>query len=264
MIPAIEWTQIVLGPVTIQVWGLFVALGVVASLAVLRWYAKREGLSVDALFDASLWILIAGFIGARLFFLLTDIDFYISQPAAALAVWDGGMSISGGFLFAVLAGLWWVRRKQVPLLVYADAIAFAVPIGLAIGRLGCFFIFDHPGSETDFFLGQEYADGTIRHNHGCYLCLNGLCLTGAMALVYARMRQRPPGVFLALFLTWYGTVRFILDFFRATDLAGSDPRFLGLTIAQYTSIAMVVVGCGVWYAIRYGKKKTEPTERSKT
>lgn len=256
MIPFFEWTVISFGPVPVRVWGLMVALGILAGLVVAVREARRRGLSAEREMDLAFWIILGSMVGARIFFIITEIDYYLSAPTKIFAVWEGGMSITGGFLGSAAAALLYTWRKQLSFLDYADATVFGLPVGLWIGRLGCFFIFDHPGSPTGFFLGQTYRDGVVRHNHGLYDSLNGLVLTGLFFYLRWRNPHRRSGFYLIVFMIWYGTFRFIADFFRATDLAEADARLGGLTYAQYVMLGLVVGGLALWYSV-YRKDQTD-------
>lgn len=259
MIPFFQWLTIPLGPLQIQVWGLFVALGLFVGLQFSLWAAKKRGLEKEIVMDAALWIIFSSLVGARLIYLVTEWETAaFTRIIDLFAIWNGGMSISGGFLGALFAAFFFLRYKKVAFLPYADVLIFGLPVGLWIGRLGCFFIFDHPGRETTFFLGQMYLDGVVRHNHGLYLSLNGLFLTILFLFLWHRIARPRIGMYLAVFGVVYGGVRFFLDFFRATDLAAVDSRFFGLTFAQYLSVVCIVAGVALWYAI--SRKHSERKE----
>jgi len=174
MIPYIYFPHFSVGPLTIQVWGLMVALGFLIGATVSARMIKKQGLDAVMLWDLLVWILIASMVGARLFHILFyEPSYYFAHPFEIMAIWNGGMSSMGGFAGAVIASIWFLRRRHVDVWKYADAAIFGLPLGYGIGRIGCFFIHDHPGTATDFFLGIRYPDGMIRHDLGLYLFLNG-------------------------------------------------------------------------------------------
>lgn len=263
MIPYFQWIQFTIGPIPIHVWGLMVALGILAGLWVATKAAKARGLDTQRVVDLAFWVIVFSMVGARLIYVLSEISLYVEAPLNALKIWEGGLSITGGFLGAVLAGWTYLRIKKLPLLEYIDVSIFGLPVGLWIGRLGCFFIYDHPGTPTSFFLGQEFVDGVIRHNLGLYLSINGLLMTLVFFLFWKINTKRPAGFFVVLFLLWYGVMRFFLDFYRATDLAVVDARFAGLTVAQYAAVLMVVGGIILWYAVHHGTGKKKETSVQK-
>ncbi len=249
MIPYIEFRTIPLGFIDIQVWGLMVALGILIGARASEWMVKRRGLDPKMVWESLVWILIGAFVFARLFHIVFYEPLsYIQNPGEIIAIWHGGMSISGGFIGAVAGAVFYFRKRKVDIWKYSDAMMFGLPLGLFIGRIGCFLIHDHPGTATDFVLGVKYPDGVTRHDHGLYLSLNGLCLF--LVFLWMAKKQVREGMFLAVFLIWYGVVRFGLDFLRATDGDIVDSRYLGLTPAQYFSVVMVLFGLFIWRRFR--------------
>lgn len=263
MMPYFQWTQFMIGPIPIQVWGLCVALGMLAALQIARWTAKQRELSTQHIIDMGFWIILMSLLGSRVLYVLSEFQYYSGQLVDIFKIWEGGMSISGGYIGALIAAAWYTRKHTLSFLEYGEAYVFGLPVGLFIGRLGCFFIFDHPGRPTSFFLGQVYADGIVRHNHGLYLSIQGLCIAILFFILWKRRPVRIPGFYLILFLLLYGISRFILDFWRAVDLVNADSRFFGLTAAQYLSIFMVAASVVVWYYVYQRPQKNTHALRKK-
>lgn len=252
MIPYFELHTIDLGFMTIQAWGSLVALGFVLGTVASTWYAKKKGLDPKILWDTLVWVLVGAFILARFFHVVAyEPGFYLENPLKIFSVWEGGFSVIGGFIGAVLFGIWYLQRRKVNVLKYAEAGLFGLPLGLFVGRLGCFLIHDHPGTVTNFFLGVQYPDGLVRHDHGLYLSLNGL-LIFILFLILVK-RKVADGVLISVFMFVYGLVRFGLDFLRITNGVMADSRYFGLTPAQY--FALVMIGLGIWCMIRLRQNK---------
>lgn len=242
MIPYLHITSIQLGPVHIQVWGFFVALGILTAILVGTREAVRRGLDKDTFIDLAGWILIPAFVGGRLFHVFVyDFAPYLADPWSILRVWEGGMSSFGGFIGAGV-GVWlFVRMKRIPFFPYAEVASFVLPLGFGIGRIGCFFINDHPGTLTDSFLAVDYPGGA-RFDHGILLSLLGFGIFGLFLLLRSRTLKTGAVVFFPAYLVLYGLVRLPLDSFRAWDILLSDARYFSFTPAQYGSMIMVVVG----------------------
>jgi phosphatidylglycerol:prolipoprotein diacylglycerol transferase len=243
MIPYFQFTTIPLGPLTIQVWGLFVALGILAGAWASSRMARHRGQDEKLVWDVSVWAIIGGFVMARVLYVVYEPLMFVEDPLEFFRIWHGGFSIMGGFLGALIAGVWFLRRKHVDVYAYADTAVFGLPLGIFIGRIGCFLIHDHPGTLTNFPLGVNYPDG-VRHDHGLYDSLNGLVLF--VLFLWLAHKKAKTGTYLMVFLIWYGTVRFLLDFLRATDGPIVDTRYFSLTPAQYLAILMVIAGIGLW------------------
>ena len=159
MIPFFQWTHFSLFSIPIQVWGLMVALGFLIGAKVAESHLKRLKLEEKVVGEMLGWMALSAIIFSRLFHVLFyEPESYLAQPAEIFRIWEGGMSIYGGILAATVTAVLMLRRRKLDVWKYADAIIFGLPIGLAIGRLGCFFIHDHPGTATDFFLCVRYPD----------------------------------------------------------------------------------------------------------
>ncbi|MEY4744619.1 MAG: hypothetical protein RL272_564 [Candidatus Parcubacteria bacterium] len=244
MIPYFRFTYIPLGPLHIQVWGLFVAAGLVAATLVGRREARRRGSDPEAFTDFASWIIVCALIAARLFHAYVyEPAIYLADPLKVFRVWEGGMSSYGGFIGAAVGALAFAKRRRIAFRAYADVACYAFPLGYGIGRIGCFLIHDHPGTLSQSLLAVQYPGGS-RLDHGLLLSLLGFGLFAAFAVLNGRRAatKKADGGFLPLLMLSYGAVRFVLDFYRAYDLPGSDVRYFSLTPAQYGSICVVVAG----------------------
>lgn len=235
MIPYIAWETIQIGPLTLYVWGLFVGLGILLGMLLAGYFAKEKGQKVQVLQDSVVAGTILGIIGARLFYVLFyNPQLILTAPLETVAIWDGGMSIFGGLAGGLMGCVYILRKNKVKVFDYIETMIMALPLGLGVGRLGCFFIHDHPGTITNFFLGIQYPDGLVRHDHGLYLALNGLVL----AAVFAVLKKKDyKGSYSGFFLIWYGIIRFLLDFWRVNEVV-----FLGLKPGQYFALAFIIAG----------------------
>jgi phosphatidylglycerol:prolipoprotein diacylglycerol transferase len=244
MLPYVEFHSISLGPLTLQVWGLLVALGFLAAAFAAAKLAEARGLKGSAVFDMLGWIILSAIIFARLFHvLLYEPGYYAAAPGEIMKIWEGGMSMYGGFFGGLLAGLIYLRKKKLDPWRYADVVCFGLPLGIFIGRIGCFLIHDHPGTATSFFLGVQYPDGIVRHDLGLYESLYGLVL---FVLFFGlAKRKAPQGTYVALFCITYGLFRFLMDSLRVFDMT-----YIGLTPAQYLSVLLIAFGGYVWHRSR--------------
>jgi len=246
VIPYRTFPTIDLGPVHLHTFGLFVALGLLLGSAVLVRHGARAGLDADALASLAWRIVLVGFVGARLAFVVSHASDFVHRAWAVVAVWEGGLEFSGGFIAAIVVVLWWLRRHpEVPGLVLCDGVVLGLAPGLAVGRIGCYSVWEHLGGTTTFPLAVHYLGGITRegpipigahiHNTALYELLLLLPLIGL--LFWLRRRGVQPGWLTATFLLWYGVQRFLTDFLRAYDRT-----VFGLTGAQYLCIGLVAAG----------------------
>lgn len=221
---------------TIHSFGVLVATGILVGAWATRRRGRELGLADELVSQMVTTVLVWGFIVAHLF----DVVAYQGPERFSLGNLlniFGGFSSFGGFVGALAGLVYFGRKHKQPLMPYADALAFGLAPGWMFGRLGCLTAGDHPGRHTSFFLAVVYRDGP-RHDLGLYEALWAMVMT-AVFLLLAR-RKQPLGLYVTLLALAYAPVRFLLDFLRATDVAGADPRYLGLTPAQYGSLLMLV------------------------
>ena len=243
MIPWIDFQLPSVGPLTVHVFGVLVAIGITVGARATQRRGQQLGLTEESIRSMTTTILVGGFVAAHLF------DVVAYQTSEGPVRWTdvlnpfNGLSSFGGFAGAVAALFAWARWHRRPVAPYADSLAVALAPGWLFGRLGCFTAHDHPGRHTDFFLGVRYPGGA-RHDLG----LDEALFAGAVTLLFAllRRRERPIGTYPAILALSYAPVRFGLDFLRATDLPGADARYLGLTPAQYGCV--LLLGLGIYLA----------------
>jgi phosphatidylglycerol:prolipoprotein diacylglycerol transferase len=257
MIPYFQFPAVHLaGPFSLHVFGALVAIGILIGARVTTKRGEALGLPKEDLSNAIFWSVLIGFIFAHAFDLFAYQDGSFGDKLKRLINPFDGISSIGGFLGAFVTLIVFVRMKRQSLLEYCDALAFGLAPGWLFGRLGCFTAHDHPGRFTHFFLGVKYPDAIAagfpaRHDLGLDEAVFALLLT---ILFYVLSRKkRVAGLYVALFATLYGPVRFGLDFLRATDVGGADPRYAGMTPAQYASIAIFLAG--VWLCVRVARSQ---------
>ncbi len=240
MIPYIQLTTFQLGPVALQTWGTLVAAGFVTGLIFTLREVRRRKLDPDMFLSMFFWIFLASLVGSRLLYVLLYWQHFISAPLEIVQIWRGGMVYLGGLLGALPVGILYAKyRFKIPFPALTDLVAPGLALGLAVGRLGCSLINDHPGALTNLPWGILWPDGSVRHPVAVYLVLFNIILFFLLLSVRKRWGRHQGAVTVA-FLLAYGIGRFFLDFSRAADVPEADPRFLFLTVSQYFSLFFVI------------------------
>jgi len=259
MLPYVQIPELHLGPVTLYPFGMLVATAVLLGYWLARRRARVQGLDDVTLTATVNWMLLAAFAGAHLFEVLCYHPEDLRQDPLVLLKFWAGLSSFGGFLGGAIAAVVVLARRGAPILRYCDAIAWGLAPAWIVGRLGCTVAHDHPGRLTSFFLAVRYPDGP-RFDLGLYEVPLALLMTAAVWLL-GRRRDRPPGLLLGTMAALYGCGRFALDFLRATDVRGADPRYLGLTPAQYLClVVLAVAGVLLWHAAQRRPAAATPRE----
>mgnify|MGYP001225184498 CR=1 FL=1 len=235
--------------------GLFITRRLMARPAL--WSENRPPLTPEQVEALLTWMVIGVILGGRLgFVLFYQPGYYLSHPAEILQVWSGGMSFHGGFLGVIAAVTIFCRLNRAPLLSVGDAVAFATPPGLMLGRLANFINGELWGRPTDVPWAMVFPNGGPLPRHPSQLYeagLEGLLLFLLMLLALRAGWTKRPGRLVGLFLLGYGLARAFVERFREADaqyLSPENPhghviRFTaewGLTMGQSLSLPMAALG----------------------
>jgi phosphatidylglycerol:prolipoprotein diacylglycerol transferase len=242
MVPYFQFTVFHLGPIPIQVWGLFVASGMMIGVFFTYHLWKKDNLKYEHVFDLATWIIVAALVFARIFHIVFyDPGYYLHNLSEVVKIWHGGMSSLGGFFGAMLAVTLFLRKRNISLsdfLPYADRGILGLWLGWGIGRIGCFLIHDHPGTLSHFMLAVKYPEGA-RHDLGFYESIAGFSIFIIFFVVYKMCPKIKAGFIFYSSIASYALIRFCTDFLRVVDA-----RYMGLTPAQWGMI--VVFGLTVY------------------
>lgn len=254
-IPSPSFNSIDIGPLSINLYGLFIAIGVVAAIWLFgrRLEERGAGTSDDAS-AIGLWAVLAGVIGARLYHVATDWHRFEDDLGKIPAIWEGGLGIPGGLLVGVPVGLFVAHRKGISVGMAATCAAPAIPLAQSIGRWGNYFNQELYGGPTDLpwaleidaaHLEPGYAIGTTFHPTFLYesLWTLGLCFL----LLWIDRRFRPAlGQLMVMYVIGYGVGRFWVEGLRidTADELG------GLRWNQWVALVAVISGVIVLAAMR--------------
>jgi phosphatidylglycerol---prolipoprotein diacylglyceryl transferase len=237
-----------IGGFPVSTHGLLIAAGFLVAELLARRSAKKAGLDPALVDNAALIAVAAGFVGARLIYVLS-----FGQGMAfseMLEIWNGGLSSHGGYVFGVSAGLFYVWKKKAGLRAFADAVLPFMLIGWAIGRIGCFLNWDSFGAVASSAL-SVVVYGEPRLPTQLFESI-GYLISFAVVLILPRLRfassfMGTPGNRAALSLGLFALVRFTVDFFRA------DP-FGYLIVSRVTTVAIIAAAL-VFLVCRHKERK---------
>ena len=246
-IPSPSFNSIDIGPLSLNLYGLMIALGVIAAVWLFgKRLEEREVGTKDDASSIAVWAVLAGVIGARLYHVVTDYDRFRNNWGEIPQIWNGGLGIPGGLLLGTLVGMYLAKRRAIPVSVAATCAAPAIALAQSIGRWGNYFnqeLYGRPtslpwGLEIDAAHLQEgYAIGTTFHPTFLYESLwsLGLCFV----LLWIDKRWRPaPGQLFVMYVMGYGIGRFWVESIRI-DRADT---IAGLRVNQWVALAAVVIG----------------------
>jgi phosphatidylglycerol:prolipoprotein diacylglycerol transferase len=234
------------GGFTIHSYGVLVAVALLVALWVGGREARRKGLPPLVVEDLALPVILAGFLGGRLAYVVGwEPELLWRDPLGILAVWRGGLALHGGLLAGFAAALWFCRRRHVPVWRLGDAVAPAIILGQGIGRLGCLLSGDSYGRPTSLPWAVTFTDpaavaplGVPLHPVQLYEFGLDLALFGALWAL--RKRTVFEGQLVLLYAAGYGLIRLVTEVFRGDRVEMA----LGLSLLQGASLAFVAAALG--------------------
>jgi phosphatidylglycerol:prolipoprotein diacylglycerol transferase len=251
---------------TVYWYGVMLAAGFGAGLLHLTWLGRREGRDPSFASDLCFWLIVGGILGARAAYVLGNWGEFADQPLQIMRVDKGGLVFYGGFFGAGLAIWLFARARRVPALQLFDYTLTALPLGHALGRIGCFINGCCQGSLHTGWLSCTYPpksavwwsqvdDGLLSAEAHAALPVWPVQLfeAGANLAIYlilfaAYRRKHTPGSLVALYFLLYSATRFGLEFLRG-DLTNRVVLH-GLTSAQWVSIGLFSAALLLAYILR--------------
>ena len=225
------------GPLALHGFGALVLAGFIAGSFGAAMRAERVGLDPDPILRLVGWLALGTFLGGHIGYeLMYEPEVLLTDPLKLLRLWDG-LSSFGGFIVCIPLTFYFFRRLALPMWKYVDVLSYGLTLGFFFGRMGCFSAHDHPGLETNFWLGvygicPGQGKDVACHDMGLYEALWSLSMFFLFTLL--QRRARIPGFYPLLLGTVYAPVRFGMDFLRPLDT-----RYLGLTPAQILCVGVL-------------------------
>ena len=238
---------------TIRWYGLIIAFGALVGLLMAIREGKRLGVSSDFFLDLILFGTPSAIIGARLYYVAFQWDYYREHPGQILQIWEGGIAIYGALIGAVLCGIWYARRRKVPFLRIADICAPSLIVGQMIGRWGNFVNQEaHGGPVTEeylretlrlpgFIVDKMYINGQYYHPTFLYESVWNLLV---LLLLLALRRWKPlrAGELFWTYLLTYSLGRFFIEGMRTDSLAFRGPEWLASLVDGLWTPMRLVLG----------------------
>jgi prolipoprotein diacylglyceryl transferase len=250
-LPSPPENAISIGPLELRAYGLFIAIGAIVAVGIARRrWASLTGSDSDAVGDVAVWAIPAGFVGARLYHVITDWHRFEDAPLDAFKVWEGGLGIPGAILLGAVVGAAVARRKGYDVALLMDAVAPALPVAQAIGRLGNWFNQELFGRPTDLPWGLEidpdrrpegYGSVETFHPTFLYEALWNLALA-AFLVVLGRKKVLRPGQLFVLYVGGYALGRLWVEALRIDTAT----RIAGVRVNLWVS-GLTIVAAAVWF-----------------
>ncbi len=240
-----------IGPLTIYWYSILILTAFVLGYFMVTHEMKKESMPLEFLSNYFFYLVPIVILGARVYYVIFEWQYYSHHLTEIFAVWNGGLAIHGGILAGLIFTVFYTKKEKVNTLKLFDVIAPYLIIGQAIGRWGNFFNQEAHGPETtlsflqslhlpDFIIeGMHFSDfGNYTYWHPTFLYESLGCLLGFILILVIRSRKKTKiGMQSAIYFIVYGITRFFIEALRQDSL-----MFLGLKVAQLVSIVMVLSG----------------------
>jgi phosphatidylglycerol:prolipoprotein diacylglycerol transferase len=229
--------------ISIRWYGILIALGLLTGILIANYTCRLKGISYDKLLDILIIVLPIAIIGARLYYVLFEFDYYRNNLSEIINIRMGGLAIHGGVIFGVLAAVIYTKIKRLDFFKYADAAAPSLIIAQAIGRWGNFFNREaHGGPVSGEFINHfpEFIkrgmliDGQYYHPTFLYESLWNLIVFALLILIIKKSKKTGLAAF--SYIGLYSIGRFFIEGLRTDSLMLGNFR-----IAQLVSLGGILV-----------------------
>lgn len=225
-----------------NLYGVLIALGILAAVLYMAYESKRLKLPKDLAIDLALWAVPLAVVFSRLYYVAFSWPMYQKDPLSILRIWEGGLAIYGGVIGGAIGVYLYSQRKKQPFWQLADLVAPGLLLGQAIGRWGNFFNGEAYGTlvtnpAMQFFPVAVFADGAWHLATFFYESVWNLLGVGFLVLCRKRLYQKGHGLVFFWYLVWYGLGRMVIEGLR------TDSLMLGsLRVSQGVSVLLIALG----------------------
>ncbi len=255
--------NIQIGNFTIAYYGIAIAIGMLLGITAICKRAEETGQKADDYIDISIWTMIFGIIGARIYYVVFAWDSYKDRPLSVFNIREGGLAIYGGIIAGTLTMYVLSKIKKITFPKILETVAIGVPIGQILGRWGNFFNREAFGAYTDSFFAMQLPVSAVRQNEitkemwDHLVNLNGvdfiqvhptflyesLWNCGVVLMLFLmRKKTKFDGELFALYIAGYGLGRFFIESLRTDQLLVPGTTIpVSMVVSAVSFIACVLI-----------------------
>ena len=234
-----------IGPLTIHLYGVILALGLVLGVVYALRRKAQFGLSEDDIMDGVLWIAPFAILCARIYYCAFEWESYADNPISVLYIWEGGIAIYGAVIGAALGVIIHCKLiKKISVAAVLDIVSLSFLIGQFIGRWGNFVNREAHGGVTDSFLRMGLLNpstGTGKYYHPTFLYESAWNFVGFILLHFLSKRRKYDGQTALMYVVWYGAGRAIIEGLRTDSLWWGNFRVSQVLAAASCAVALIVL-----------------------
>ena len=258
LLAAIDPIAIKIGGFEVAWYGVIIGVGILLAMYLASSEGDRKGMPQDFILDLAFWTVPIAILGARAYYVLFELGYYLENPGQIFQIWNGGLAIYGALLTGALVVYFFTKKKNVPVMLTLDVLAPGVLIAQSLGRWGNFINQEAHGAEVtrefleklflpEFIINQMNIKGTYYHPTFLYESL--WSLIGFALILYLRRRPnllREGEVFFS-YIIWYAFGRFFIEGMRTDSLY----LFANIRVSQLLSIILIAGAIAAWAYRRY-------------
>ena len=258
LLAAIDPIAIKIGGFEVAWYGVIIGFGILLAMYLASSEGDRKGMPQDFILDLAFWTVPIAILGARAYYVLFELGYYLENPGQIFQIWNGGLAIYGALLTGALVVYFFTKKKNVPVMLTLDVLAPGVLIAQSLGRWGNFINQEAHGAAVtrefleglflpEFIINQMNIKGTYYHPTFLYESL--WSLIGFALIVYLRRRPnllREGEVFFS-YIIWYAFGRFFIEGMRTDSLY----LFANIRVSQLLSIILIAGAIAAWAYRRY-------------
>ena len=240
-------TMFSIGSIEIKWYSFFLLVAFSLGALIIYLNRKKVNLSKNEIGDMLFNLVIIAILGARFYYVIFNLDYYLDYPVDIIKVWEGGLAIHGGIVSGILYLLYFCKKKNISIIKLTDIIVLALPLGQAIGRWGNFFNQEAFGPVTTYtnlknmHIPTFIIDGMhIGNNyyHPTFLYESIWCLLiFVILLILFLLKIENKGLYTSIYSIMYGIERLLVESMRQDSL-----MLFNIKIAQVVSIIMILIG----------------------
>ncbi|SDQ41349.1 prolipoprotein diacylglyceryl transferase [Carnobacterium viridans] len=242
-----------LGPLDVYWYGIIIAAAIFVAIFLSTREAEKRGIDGEHIVDMALWALPIAFIGARLYYVIFELGYYLQNPGEIIAIWNGGIAIYGGLIAGGLTVFWYTKKHGIPLWLMLDILAPSVLLAQAIGRWGNFMNQEaHGGEVTRSFLENLYLPEFIikqmeingMYYQPTFLYESLWSLIGFVLIIILRNKKQlfRQGEVALSYVLWYSLGRFFIEGLRTDSLW----IFNLIRVSQALSVVLFIGALSLW------------------
>lgn len=242
-----------IGSLKINWYGVIIGIGIYVAIWLSTKEADKRGLKEDTIIDLAMWLIPIGIIGARLYYVLFELGYYLQNPRQILAVWQGGLAIYGGLIAGFFTLVWFSKKRNLPIDLLLDILAPNVLLAQAIGRWGNFINQEAHGGEVsrqflenlylpEFIIQQMEINGSYYHPTFLYESVWSLVGFGVLIMLRNHKNLFRRGEVALSYVLWYSFGRFFIEGMRTDSLWIGD----FLRVSQGLSLVLFIGALAVF------------------